>query len=306
MRNKFGWWVLASLVLCVTCVRKGSSGPAESKIGPTIDPVAQYTSSMSVKLTGRSLRAGSTLRVEGGASPQTVQLARTDRAIAIDVDLAANRLNSLLLTETFADGGTAAPLPMQIVQDSAPPDLQIDAPAPMGEVYSPTIAVIGRVGDLVTGAFGLQVFVNDVAAAVDLGTGTNGTFLATGIPVVEGGANLLQVRALDAAGNERVREVPFTHVILTGNRIEPVVGDLQTAPVRTVLPTPISVRVLRPDGSPFVGKVVEFRVIRSDGRLAADGGAVGELTYRVATDTAGIASAFWRTGSDAGVANNRV
>src|SRR5262249_21371432 len=69
---------------------------------------------------------------------------------------------------------------------------------------------------------------------------------------------------------------------------------------------PLVVKLTRPDGFPFVDKVVEFEVLRSDGTL--DGGTSPDDSQRVQihTDADGLASVRWRLGSDAGSGNQRV
>ncbi|MBL9127947.1 MAG: carboxypeptidase regulatory-like domain-containing protein, partial [Verrucomicrobiales bacterium] len=83
---------------------------------------------------------------------------------------------------------------------------------------------------------------------------------------------------------------------------------------------PLVVRLTGADGSPVSGAVLVFEVIRSNGRLlavddstlAADwrqepsADDAGAMRLSVRTDTNGEARAWWRLGSDAGCANNRV
>ncbi|MCA8973787.1 MAG: Ig-like domain-containing protein [Planctomycetes bacterium] len=277
----------------------------DSLTGPTIDPLPPFTQASVIQVKGRTLLAGSSLLVQGGM--QDMQVGPfDDRSFVFDLPLRDNRKNRLVLTELFADGSTSPVQTVDIVHDTTPPSLQVDYPADQATVPTERVQVLGRVADTLTGQYGLQVEVNGRAADVYLGLGTNGTFRLPDVDLPAGVATEIVVRAVDAAGNATERRLTATHVPPIGTRILPSSGDLQRAGVHQQLPEPLVVRVLNPDDSPLVGKVVKFRVVRSDGRVTTVQGGLGDPETTVLTDAGGFASVFLTLGSDAGFANNRV
>ncbi|MFT5152449.1 MAG: hypothetical protein ACI841_002447 [Planctomycetota bacterium] len=108
------------------------------------------------------------------------------------------------------------------------------------------------------------------------------------------------------AGNETTRTIQVSYEVPTGNRILPVAGNNQEGSVNELLEDALEVQVLRPDGSPFAGKVVTFEATRSDGRLSGNAGEAGTIRTTVMTGSDGFARAYLRLGSDAGCGNNRV
>lgn len=270
-----------------------------------LDPVDSPTGASTVTLSGTGIAAGDTVRVEGGAAVATAVVA-ADRSFAVSVPLKLDVANALFVRETLAGGGESAPAIAVVVQDSSSPVLFVDFPAPDAELPDPTTHVIGRVSDKLTGAAGLVVEVNGIPAVVDVGVGTNATFDAPDVPLLAGVPTPIEVVARDVLGNESSRHLEVTYAPPTGFALTSVAGDGQSGEVGALLPEPLVVQVVHPDGLPFAGKPVRFRVTRSDGRLTADPLAEGWLELTVLTDSDGRASARWRVGSDAGSGNNRV
>ncbi|MFO0860545.1 MAG: FG-GAP-like repeat-containing protein [Phycisphaerales bacterium] len=171
--------------------------------------------------------------------------------------------------------------------------------------------MIGRVGDEFSGFAGMSVTVNGVPASVNPGGGNDGTFSAPNISINPSGQTTLTVVATDAVGNQRTTSVNVSYFVPTSNDfvMEAVGGDGQSGRVLTTLTQPLTVRLKKPDGSPLASKLVTFDVTRSDGQLRASlNGAPGinPLKLQVFTNASGIATAYWRLGSDAGSGNNRV
>ena len=272
---------------------------------PTIEPVATLTSETSIVLRGDAPFAD---RIEV-ASPAGVFAAPVlDGRYEVAVGLGLNRANRLDVVAISACGVRSAPTRVVVRQDQEPPEAFIDFPSDGAEIEAETTDVAGRVGDRIAGFDGLRVLVNGREAEVDIGIGTNGTFFLEALALSPNAPTEIVVEASDALGNTRERRITVQRVEIPPDAPQMAIagGNAQQGPVRTILPEPISVRMLRGDGTPFVGKVVTFDVARSDGRLASSPNMDGSAMLQVLTDGAGIARAFWTLGSDAGCGNNRV
>ncbi len=297
------------LVLCVSAAACSShcTVPAAQfvRIVAEVFPLASPTREIFVRVRGIAMEAGSTMRVDGPAYSVTA-VAAEDRSFEAYPPLVPNRLNRLFVTEIFADGREGPPAPLEVVQDSSPPRVQIDFPVDGEERLGEFVAVGGRVSDLLSGTLGVEVTVNGLIAAVEMGSGTNGGFLLPDLPLEAEGPTVIDVVATDAAGNSVAAAVTIGRLVPTGPYLEIASGDGQGAVAGEMLFDPIAVRVSNLDGTPFAGKVVTIKVTRSDGRLSADAGGEGAMTFQAHADDEGIARAFWRLGSDAGQGNNRV
>ena len=275
---------------------------------PELDPYPEVVGEDSVTLAG-TVDAAVTLTVIGpsGTLTETPEGGR----FVIEVPLlpdGRNRRNKIFLTATGACGETSGVTVAAVTHDRQEPKVFIDSPQNDAELTASLIDVAGRVSDTLSGFLGLTVEVNGIPAIVDVGTGTNGTFLAQGVPLEASGATVIEAVARDARGNTSSRRIRVTRAAPDGPVLELFAGNGQEAAVQTELAQPIVVRALEADGAPFANKVVSFEVVRSDGRLNGDEGAVplGDLTLQVLTDRDGLARAFWRLGTDAGCGNNRV
>jgi len=119
--------------------------------------------------------------------------------------------------------------------------------------------------------------------------------------------NPITVVATDVLGNSVTKRINVKRIIPTGPQMVIVSGNGQTARINTQLPQPIVVKMTQPNGSPFSNKVVTFDVTRSDGRLSRTTPVRGDtLMLQVRTNTDGLATVYWKLGSDAGQGNNRV
>ncbi|MBI1849977.1 MAG: VCBS repeat-containing protein, partial [Planctomycetes bacterium] len=307
--------ILAVLLAGFSCLLLLTTNlPAQSRgvipKPPVLDAYQALTNLTPVTVTGIA-RGASSVDVSGPRGVFSVPVSRG--RFAARVPLAPNGLNQIMFTSiSLADspsssGLRSAPTPAAITQDTQPPNLFIDFPADGAHLTNATIDVAGRVGDMLSGFMGLQVSVNGVAAAVDVGIGNNGTFLARGIPLVLDHPNVLSATATDVLGNTVGKQITVTRAAPSGPQMMLVSGNGQRAPVRTLLSDPIVVRVTEADGvTPFPNKIVTFHVTRSDGRLSADGTGEGSMIVEVRTDRNGVAQARWRVGSDAGCGNNRI
>ena len=246
------------------------------------------------------------VQVAGTVSPQAVSVSVNGVAAALSggtFHLDALGLhqgtNDVVAVALDAAGhvGTAT---VRVTADVVPPSLSVAYP-PEGAVLSTArITVSGMVNDLTIGTVSsrdVTVTVNGAAAAVG-----NRSFLAPGVTLAPG-ANTITVAAEDRAGN---RTSIARHVIYqapaAGSRVlQATGGDLQTAPVLTLLPAPLAVRLVDGTGLPVAGGKVVFRVISGSGTLGN-----GRRSQVATTDAQGLASAAWTLGSRAGQGSDRV
>jgi hypothetical protein len=273
---------------------------------PELNPFPTATNSGTVTVSGTALGA---VVVEVSAPTGIFTVPVTAGGFTADVPLEPNHLNHLYFTGIGSNGVRGAPTPASVIHDGQPPVLFIDFPPDGATLTNAAIDVAGRVSDTLSGFMGLNVIVNGVPAIVDVGIGTNGTFLAANVPLTltpSPTPTVLTAIASDQLGNTATRQISVTRVPLSGNQMLALSGNAQSGPVGGLLPLPIVVRVSHANGTPFAMKTVTFRVTRSNGRLTADGTGEGSLTFQDSTDLNGEAAAYWRLGSDAGCGNNRV
>ena len=272
---------------------------------PSIDPLPASTSAPDLLVSGAGATAGAPIAIDGGAAPVQTTVA-SDLSWSALVPLRPDQLNTLHVSELDPLGSPGPTASFQVVQDSSPPALSVELPAAGSTPTTPTVAVAGLVSDLLSGDQGIAVEVNGTPATVTTGLGTNATFELAGVALDPGAPTAIVVVARDVHGNESQEQLEVSFAPLGGLALGTLSGDGQSAPVGAELSEPLVVQALRPDGSPFAGKLVTFRVTRSDGRLASGPGGPGLVVLQAFTDAAGLARAWWTLGSDAGSANQRV
>lgn len=243
-----------------------------------------------------------------------------DGTFSMAVALIPNRLNEIYVTALTACGGRSPSALVQITHDNIAPAIHIDSPANALELTASEVDVVGRVGDMLSGfdcegtvEDCITVTVNEIPAAVAVGIGGQGTYMAR-IPLTEG-SNPISVRALDPLGNERFASITVTRESISSGvpRMELVSGGGQAGQAHAELTEPLVVRVSRTVKGieqPFEGKIVTFDVTRSNGRLRGESSAecsgVGTMLLQCHADSEGMVRAYWRLGDDAGAGNNRV
>ncbi len=284
------------------------SGPPDA---PALIAPQSPTREASIELEGTT-GAGLAVKITGGLSSVPIRaLSGSDGAFAATVELTPNRLNRLFAVVEDASGKPSAPAAVEVIQDSVPPFVYIDEPSDGATVLTDRVTVTGRVSDLLSGFAGLDVTVNGQPAAIAIGIGTNGTFERQEVPLALG-VSTIKVVAADVVGNTTTREVQVAREEPPpgSDRLELVSGNGQAkVPIHTALPQSIVVRARKADGTALEGKLVTFKVVRSDGRLTIRPGAAsgnGVMTLAVLTSPDGLASVRWTLGSDAGCGNNRV
>ncbi len=289
-----------------------------------------------LELTGTGPE-GTFIRIDGGAASASNRVA-TGGTFTVAVPLAANRLNRLLVSAVADDGRTSPGHPVEVLQDSQPPQAFIDFPDDGVETAADRVLVAGRVGDMLSGFQGLRVWVHaepaegaaptavtdfpadsPLAATVDVGIGPNGTFERGGVPLAPG-ANRVTVVAEDLLGNRVLRQIDVLRRTPDGPRLVAVSGDGQSGRYLSRLGEPVVIRAEQPDGTPLAGVRVRMAVTRSNGRVRPAGGTEavtdwtrspsadtnGSLGLELRTDAAGEVRAWWTLGRDAGCANNRL
>ncbi len=278
-----------------------SPGPPDA---PVLDAHATQTRDPSVAISGSCPGA---ISVEVSAPTGVFTVPVSGSRFTANVPLEANTVNPIVFTGSNALGRGASSA-TQVTNDQEPPSVAITFPAADATVFQDSTDVTGRVSDMLSGFSGLTVVVNGIHADVDVGIGTNGTFLARSVSISGSGPTQLTATATDALGNESVSQVSVSRGIVPPDAPSMVIvsGERQMARVMTMLPNPIVVRVRHPDGTPFGDKPVSFHVIRSNGELMATAAGSGGLLLQVRTDADGLARAYWMLGSDAGCGNNRV
>ena len=284
--------------------------PPAAPAPPVLEAPSSPTRAASTDLHGTA-GPGLLVRITGGKSPVPIEVrAGPAGGFTAAVALGENRLHRLFAVAVDAEGRTSAPRAAEVIQDSELPFVYVDEPADGSTVMTESITVTGRVSDMLSGFLGLEVTVNGAPAAIAIGIGTNGTFERQDVPL-KPGENTITAAVMDAVGNVSSRQVRVRREGLPpgADRLELVSGNGQKRPIHNPLPEPIVVRAAKEDGTAIAGKLVTFRVTRSDGRLAARPGvpaAGGVMSLAVLTGPEGLAAAYWTLGSDAGCGNNRV
>jgi predicted AlkP superfamily pyrophosphatase or phosphodiesterase len=294
---------------------------------PTLNAHTTSTTADMVTVTGTAPGAVSVEVSHAAGVPFTVAV--TNNSFTANVPLANNRINPIFFTAlSTCDGVRSAPRITRITRDNDAPNLYIDFPVDGASITTNTTDVAGRVGDILSGYLGLVVTVevlnqsgmvtDSATATVNEGVGNNGTFFAAG--TTPGGPNVslnpnqqntIRVTATDQRNNSVTKQIMVTQTPVPANTPQMVIvnGNGQSGPIASVLGNPIEVRMTKQDGTPFVNKVVTFKVTRSNGRLTAAPplpGEEGKMMVQVHTDATGLARTYWRLGTDAGFGNNRV
>ena len=228
---------------------------------------------------------------------------------SVDVALQANTVNRFFLTVTDPDGQTSPPTRVSVINDSEPPLLFVDEPAPGSTVTNEAVTIIGRVSDRLSGHGGLDVTVNGLPATVLPGIGTNGTFELSNVALALG-VNTIALESRDILGNTSVQEHQVTRVAIPEGAptITVIGGNNQSGQVASTLPAPVIVELTDSFGDPFSGKIATFEITRSDGSLSPgpEADTKHSRILQARTDAAGLARVYWTLGSDAGCGNNRL
>jgi hypothetical protein len=204
-----------------------------------------------------------------------------------------------IATDAFGNVGLAR---VVVFRDTVAPMLRIETPTD-GEVLTSTqIDVAGLCNDLVAGVTvgeeDVRIWINGQEAQV-----LNRTFVLPDL-LLQRGANVIQVEAVDRAGNRANRTINVTVDPQAGQRVVLISGNSQRVEPGEALAAPLVVSLLSANGDPVPETLVVFEVSRGDGELAAfpDSGRV----LAVMTDENGLANVGFVPGGRSGAGSHRV
>ena len=237
-----------------------------------------------------------TLTVGGIATPLA------NGAFSVQVPLVEGNNNITAVAQNAS--GVAGVGSVQVTLDTTPPHVTIYSPEDGSSTTEESITISGLVNDIVVGTVNdqqAQVTVNGVAASV-----ANRSFVATSVPLSVGD-NVIRATGRDRVGNAYTAQITVRREAVTGAHIETVSGDAQTGAIGSLLPQPLTVRLVNGQGQPVPGQSVVFRVVQSDGTLGdVSGNNAGRSSFAVTSDAQGLARVRYRLGTRAGAGNNRV
>lgn len=188
-------------------------------------------------------------------------------------------------------------------RDTTPPTVVFESPPPNSQVTLPSITIAGVINDIIPGA---TINADDVSLTID-GMPVpvaNRSFMLADVPLALG-SNAITAVATDVAGNESTTTLEIIREEdTTGIHFEIVSGNGQTAAMETILPVPLTVRVLDADGLPIPDFDVDFTVVNGDGLLEDPDDQLQRVTKT--TDGSGEVSVGFRLGRRSGEGMHRV
>lgn len=210
--------------------------------------------------------------------------------------------NRLVATATDGEGVSATDA-VSVRRDTTPPLVVIETPRDGDRLVGETVTVAGTVNDIIPGATvnedDVTVTVNGQPAPV-----MNRTFLVADLPL-ELGDNTLTAVAVDRVGNTGTSSIVVSREPdLAGIRIVITRGNNQRGLIGSLLPEPLSVRVVGEDGQPIAGRPLTFTVSRGDGLLGDPADGLRSQTLLSAAD--GTAVTSFQLGSRTGEGFHRV
>ncbi|HXG48644.1 MAG TPA: PKD domain-containing protein [Methylomirabilota bacterium] len=219
---------------------------------------------------------------------------------AADVPLREGRNTvSAVAGNEFGGTGTAA---ITVNRDTTPPTLNVETPGDGAILASRQVTVSGMVNDIVPGTVNPEqalVMVNGLSAAV-----LNRSYSIPDLLLVPG-RNVIEVVALDRAGNAARRQIQVTVVeAAVQKRLVKLSGDMQTGMIGTGLAEPLVVELVDGNGVAQTNQPVTFSICRNDGVLYAPPEQGRSLTVR--TDDRGQAQVLFQLGTRTGSGNNQV
>jgi len=190
---------------------------------------------------------------------------------------------------------------VQLVADTTPPTVVIEAPPAGFMTASSQIDVGGAITDATSAAVqAVQpvVTVNGVQANV-----ANRSFVVPGF-LLQPGINTIAASATDAAGNVGTAEITVTLLADAPEMLQELSGNGQSARAGEALGEPLAVRLVDRRGNPVPGRPVTFLVSRGDGVVGAFPDEA--RTVSVPTDDSGIARVTFKLGQRVGGGNHQV
>lgn len=202
-----------------------------------------------------------------------------------------------------SSGSRLSPVPLSVLRDTEAPKVEVVHPPTGWRTTSSEVVVCGRLSDSLSGERGMSVSVDGLPAIVFLGDGENGSFLSSPVELRQG-SNVIQVQAIDAAGNVTTEDLTVLRTTPRSFRMEKAGGDVQEGVVGTQLAEEVSVKVTGPGGTKLVGKPVVFQIVEGLGSIQSLSGGAGLSEMIALTDASGVASIRWRMSTVAGKGNH--
>ena len=274
---------------------------AEIDFSPQLSPVVPFTDSDRFTFTGTNFPR---TRVRLSSSTGSFEV-ESDNAgsFTFDLPLSVGRSQEFYVAGFDASGAVLSRAPIVVLQDSQGPELAVTFPDGTWSTSSDSIVVCGQLSDSLTGYLGMAVTVAGIAAEVYSGDGLNGSFMSSPVSL-NLGANVIPVRAIDAAGNETSHDLSVTRVALEDFRLEKSLGDAQTAVIGEYLTDPVVVRLVGPGGAPLAGKALVFEIVGGVGGISSPGATEVQATIQAVTNASGHATVRWKMGAVAGKGNH--
>lgn len=161
--------------------------------------------------------------------------------------------------------GTSSTASILVTLDTTPPRIQIYTPTNNGITTDASVTVTGLVNDIVVGTVNPQqaaVTVNGVTAQV-----LNRSFIANNVPLVMG-SNTIRAVTADRAGNSATATAAVTRQAQTQTTLKLQSGNNQAGSIRSLLPSPLVVKLVSASGAPVANTPVVFRVTNQDGIIS--------------------------------------
>lgn len=194
MMERTRW--LASIALALGMAACDPPPPADPPDAPSVDAVPTLTNQSPLTLTGTA-EAGALVQVRGGASSPVEATAGDDGSFSVDVELNADSLNTLLVSQTVEEAESES-VTVTVTHDGTPPG----TPA-----LSPVVSPTRRSSQRIRGTTEANATVT-ITGGADEATGTadaSGAFeVLVMLETTETGTvdNELSVVARDEAGND--------------------------------------------------------------------------------------------------------
>jgi hypothetical protein len=255
-----------------------------------------------------SLFDASPIRVTGTVDDPGVQVAVNGVAAVVSGNtfiadsVTLREGNNLVTAGAINSAGGTGTASVNVVLDTTPPVVHIDAPGEGSLLTAQQVTVTGMINDIVSGTVNADqasVTVNGLHATI-----SNRSFVLPDLLLVRG-QNTITAVARDRAGNESRSQVHVTVQDVAGQqRIQMISGNNQTGMIGTPLPEPLVVQLVDAQGGPLADRVITFTVARSDGLVRAFPEEGQKISVR--TDDRGQASVMFQLGTRTGVGNNHV
>lgn len=196
---------------------------------------------------------------------------------------------NLIVATAQNNVGDSASDSITVRRDTEPPLVVIETPQDGDRLVCEVVTIAGTVNDIIPGA---TVNEDDVTVTVNgfPATVNNRTFILPDLPLTSG-SNTVTATAVDRAGNTSDTSITVSREQdLAGIQIVIAGGNNQRGSVNSLLPEPLTVRMVTTEGEPIASHPFGFEVSRGDGSIGdpnirqttvltdAEGGAAVNIT----------------------------